>query len=47
MKRYGILDDDGTVLRWVYQQPASCYRYIVEKIKRQKFDTTLCEEGTF
>lgn len=35
MKRYGILDDDGQVIRWVWDKPSACYQYIVKKIPRK------------
>lgn len=32
--RYGILDDEGKVVRWVWVQPP--YPHITEKIKRKR-----------
>jgi len=32
--RYGILDDEGKVIRWVWEKPP--YPHVVEKIKRQR-----------
>ena len=32
--RYGILDDEGNVVRWVWHMPL--YPHIVQKIKRQR-----------
>ena len=32
--RYGILDDEGNVVRWVWEKPT--YPHIVQKIKRQQ-----------
>ena len=32
--RYGILDDEGNVVRWVWEKPP--YPHIVQKIKRQR-----------
>jgi hypothetical protein len=34
--RYGILDDDGQVLRWVYLRPSSAYRFVMQKVPRQR-----------
>lgn len=34
MTRYGILDDEGKVVRWVWEKPP--YPHIVERIKRQR-----------
>lgn len=34
MVRYGILDDEGNVVRWVWHMPP--YPHIVQKIKRQR-----------
>lgn len=31
--KYGILDDEGNVIRWVWEKPP--YPHIVQKIKRQ------------
>ena len=46
--RYGILDDDGQVIRWVWEKPD--YPHIVEKIKRKrkpKFDLTNYPDALF
>ena len=32
--KYGILDDEGKVIRWVWSVPP--YPHIVQKIKRQR-----------
>jgi len=32
--RYGILDDEGNVVRWVWHMPT--YPHIVQKIKRKR-----------
>jgi len=32
--RYGILDDEGRVIRWVWHPPP--YPHVVQKIKRQR-----------
>jgi hypothetical protein len=34
MVRYGILDCDGKVIRWVWDRPA--YPHVVEQVKRQR-----------
>lgn len=31
--RYGILDDFGEVLRWVWDKPSKHYRYITARVK--------------
>lgn len=50
MTRYGILDDEGKVVRWVYERPSSDYEYVVVKQKRQpkpKLDFSDFEEAPF
>jgi hypothetical protein len=32
--RYGILDDEGKVVRWVWEKPT--YPHVVQKIKRHR-----------
>ena len=32
--KYGILDDEGNVVRWVWHMPP--YAHIVQKIKRKR-----------
>jgi hypothetical protein len=32
--RYGILDDEGKVVRWVWEKPT--YTHVVQKIKRYR-----------
>lgn len=32
--KYGILDDEGQVIRWVWEKPP--YPHIVLKVKRQR-----------
>ena len=34
MTKYGILDDEGKVIRWVWEKPP--YPHVVEKIKRKR-----------
>ncbi len=36
MIKYGILDDDGFVVRWVWERPGAGYEYVTVKIKRQR-----------
>jgi len=46
--RYGILDDEGKVIRWVWEKPP--YPHVVEKIKRQrkqKLDLSKVQEALF
>ena len=46
--RYGILDDEGKVVRWVWTMPP--YPHIVEKIKRlrkPKTDTSKVPDAPF
>jgi len=46
MIRYGILDDEGQVVRWVWVKPP--YPHIVQKPKRKpKFDFTNFEPAPF
>jgi len=48
MKRYGILDDEGQVIRWVWEKPP--YPHIVQKIKRKrkpKLDLSNIPEALF
>lgn len=46
--RYGILDDDNTVVRWVYDKPSADYRYIVQKIvKKPAIDWNNFEPALF
>lgn len=33
--RYGILDDFGEVVRWVWDKPSPKYLYITQRIKRE------------
>ena len=46
--RYGILDDEGKVIRWVWVEPP--YPHIVVKVKRKqkpKLDLSKVQEGLF
>ena len=50
MTKYGILDDEGQVVRWVWDRPADHYQFVVVKAKRQrknKIDLTQFEEAPF
>ena len=46
--KYGILDDEGNVIRWVWHMPP--YAHVVVKVKRQrkpKLDLSQCQEAPF
>jgi hypothetical protein len=48
MTKYGILDDEGKVIRWVWDKPP--YPHIVQKIKRKrkpKLDLSNIQEALF
>jgi len=48
MNKYGILDDEGKVVRWVWHMPP--YPHIVSKPKRKrkpKLDFSKCEPAPF
>lgn len=30
--RYGILDDFGEVIRWQWDKPSSCYKFITKRV---------------
>ena len=34
--KYGILDDEGAVVRWVYDQPSAGYEFVTVKITRSR-----------
>lgn len=34
MKYYGILDDFGSVIRWLTYKPSENYRYVVKIVKK-------------
>lgn len=36
MTRYGILDDAGQVVRWVWQQPGPGYLFVTVRVRRQR-----------
>ena len=36
MYKYGLLDDEGEVVRWVWERPSAQYRFIVVRVKRQR-----------
>jgi hypothetical protein len=46
--KYGILDDEGIVIRWVWVEPP--YPHVVVKVKRKqtpKLDLSQCQEAPF
>lgn len=50
MIKYGILDDDDRVIRWVWDKPSEGYRFIVQRIPRKKkppLDLSQFEEAPF
>lgn len=49
-RKYGILDDDGRVVRWVWDEPAPCYQFVVVKVKvvrPQRIDWAKAEPAPF
>jgi hypothetical protein len=48
VKRYGILDDDGQVVRWIWYAPdPTLYRFIIERITKPKLDLSQLEPALF
>ena len=48
MTRYGILDDDGLVVRWVWDKPADCYQYIIQRVPpKPKLDLSQFQDAPF
>lgn len=50
MTRYGILDDDDRVIRWVWAKPGDGYRFVVQRIPRKRkprIDLSKFEEALF
>lgn len=48
--KYGILDDAGKVVRWVFDKPSEAYKFIIVKIKRPrkpKLDLSQFEPAPF
>ena len=45
MLRYGILDDEGNVIRWVWFVPP--YPHVVVKIKKPKLDLSGVPDAPF
>ena len=48
MIQYGILDDDGAVVRWVWDKPS--YPHITRKVPRRskpKFDISTLPDAPF
>lgn len=33
--KYGILDEEGAVVRWTYDKPSSAYQFVTVKIVRK------------
>lgn len=36
MLKYGLLDDEGELVRWVWERPSEQYRFIVVRVKRER-----------
>lgn len=36
MIKYGVLDDEGELVRWVWERPSELYRFIVVRVKRER-----------
>lgn len=36
MIKYGILDDLGHVIRWVFDRPSGDYKFVTVKVKRTR-----------
>lgn len=50
MVKYGIIDDDGKVIRWVFNKPSDHYQYItvvVPRKRKPKIDLSKFEEAPF
>jgi|DEB19_MinimDraft_3_1074340.scaffolds.fasta_scaffold12572_5 hypothetical protein len=48
LTRYGILDDDGHLVRWTYEQPADGVMYLIEVTKPlHEIDWNNFEEALF
>lgn len=46
--RYGILDDFGEVVRWQWNKPAKCYKYVTQRVKvKPAVDWNNFEEAPF
>lgn len=48
LTRYGILDDEGQLVRWTYEQPADGVMYLIEVTKPlHEIDWENFEEALF
>lgn len=50
MTKFGILDDDDRVIRWVWDRPGAAYRYVEVKVPRPrkpKIDLSQFEPALF
>lgn len=50
MLKYGLLDDEGELVRWVWERPSEQYRFIVvrvPRVRRPRFDPTQFEPAPF
>lgn len=48
MKRYGILDDDNQVVRWVWYAPdPAVYRFIIQRVVKPKLDLSQFKPAPF
>jgi hypothetical protein len=48
LTRYGILDDDGQLVRWTYEQPSDGVMYLIEVTKPlHEIDWENFEEALF
>lgn len=45
-QKYGILDDFGEVVRWVWEKPNKHYQYIVVKLQTEKLDLSKQEPAS-
>jgi len=45
LTRYGILDDEDQVIRWVWRKPGPAYRFITQR--RPRIDWDAIEEALF
>ncbi len=47
LTRYGILDDEGQIVRWTYEQPSDSVTYLIEITKPHEIDWENFEESLF
>ena len=48
--RYGILDDEGKVIRWLDYEPSACYEFVKVRVPRRRkprIDWATAEEAPF